>query len=544
MTLIVWHNAKVWLGNNEWADCIAAKDGVIVAVGQNAQNLLSTADQIFDVASRSLLPAFGDGHAHPINGGIETLFAPVNKARSLDELLKIVQKYANENPDVEIIRGEGYDPSLAPRGEFQASWLDSVVSDRPIVLRALDYHTAWLNTAALKWCGITEETSQPSLGEICLDELGKPSGTLREWGAWNLAYQKLPPLTDDQKLAAVKYATNYYASHGVTWLQDAWVDDEIYQSWLIGAKAGILKQRVNLAWLASPLENWKDSIPLWKERREYLAKNYATQLSANSVKIFVDGILEGGTASVLESYCDCPGNGIPNWSESELTELIEAVIQNGFQPHIHAIGDAGIRDALDALESAKNKFGSTNNAVIAHSQLISPQDRIRYKEIGVIANFEPYWAQLSEEQVELTIPRIGLSRAELQYPIATMLKLGTTVSFGSDWPVTTGAPILGIATAVTRQTEDGEPAGGWVPDERIDLNQAIAAYTSGVAAQAGESEKWGQIKTGFRADLVAFDCDLTQVPSKDLLQAKVTNTWLAGIKVFDSQESSCGTNSL
>ena len=543
MSLTIWHNGSIWMDAHSRTHAVAVRNGRVYALGDQAMALVGDAEQVYDLANGTLLPAFGDGHAHPINGGIETLFAPVGKAKSLEELLEIVRVFAQANPELEIIRGEGYDPSLAELGQFQATWLDEVVPDRPVVLRALDYHTAWLNTAALKWIGIDETTPQPELGEISKNPNGTPSGTLREWGAWDLAYRKLPPLTNDQKISAVRFATDYYASVGVTWLQDAWVDDQTYQSWVLGAQQRILKQRVNLAWLASPLEDWVTSMPIWLERKKYLEENFSDVLSANSVKIFVDGILEGGTAAVLESYCDCPGNGIPNWSKSELIELISKVVENGFQPHIHAIGDAGIRDALDALEIAKNKFGSTNNAVIAHSQLISEEDLARYKSIGVIANFEPYWAQLSEEQLELTIPRIGEERAGKQYPIATLLNLGALVSFGSDWPVTTGDPMQGIATAVTRQTETGYPPQGWVPKERISLNQAVSAYTYGVAQQAGESDIWGLIEPGYRADFVAFDCDLDQLTGLELLTANVTGTWLAGKQVFNGQESTCGTNS-
>ena len=542
MSLSLWHNGVIWLAAGARTNAVAAKDGLIIALGAEATELIDQAEHVYDLSGNSLLPAFGDGHAHPINGGVETLFAPVGKAKTLAELIKIVGDFADANPHQEIIRGEGYDPSLAPLGEFKATWLDEVVPDRPVILRALDYHTAWLNSAALDWVGITKETPEPHLGQISRNPDGTPSGTLREWGAWNLAYQKLPDLTDAQKLTAAKFATDYYASHGVTWIQDAWVDESTYETWLLAAEKGILKQRVNLAWLASPLEHWRELIPIWKNRKQYLLENFEGTITANSIKIFVDGILEGGTAAVLESYCDCPGNGIPNWTKPELIELISLVISNGFQPHIHAIGDAGIRDALDALEVAKLKLGTTNNAVIAHSQLISPTDRMRYKEIGVIANFEPYWAQLSEEQLELTIPRIGPDRALLQYPIATMLAHGTDVSFGSDWPVTSGAPILGIATAVTRQTESGYPEDGWIPTERISLDQAIDTYTYGVAKQAGEADVWGLVKHGYRADFVAFDCNLDELDGLALLRAEVVGTWLAGIKVFDSQESTCGTN--
>ena len=532
MTVRVWHNGSIWVDQTSRTSAIAATNEKIFAIGDDALELLGKADQVVDLKGGTLIAGFGDGHAHPINGGIEQLFAPVGKAKNLAELIQIVKTYADENPELEIIRGEGYDPSLAPKGEFQAGWLDEVVPDRPVVLRALDYHTAWLNTAALAWAGITDDTPQPDLGEIVFNSDGKPSGTLREWGAWDLAYRKLPKLSAQQKLAAVQYATNYYAACGVTWVQDAWVDDEIFESWLIGARAGILKQRINLAWLASPLRNWKSDLPIWLERKATLEREFGNQLTGNSVKIFVDGILEGGTAALLEKYCDCPTNGISNWSKGELTELVLTIIQNGFQPHIHAIGDAGIRDALDALEVAKEKTGTTQNAVIAHSQLISIDDRHRYKALGVIANFEPLWAQLSDEQEQLTIPRIGRERAALQYPIATMLGLGTTVSFGSDWPVTSGAPMHGISTAVTRQTPDGYPLDGWEPQERIELAQAINAYTFGVAQQAGESLVWGRLKPGFRADFVLFKENLSELSGLELADATVIGTWLGGQQVY------------
>lgn len=537
MTLRVWHNGSIWIDPTSQntasrTTAIAAQGELICALGDDALSLVDQANQVFDLSGGTMVAGFGDGHAHPINGGIEQLFAPVGRAENLAELIEIVKKYADANPHLALIRGEGYDPSLAPMGQFQASWLDEVVRDRPVVLRALDYHTAWLNTAGLEWAGINAETEQPNLGEIVLNSDGTPSGTLREWGAWDLAYRKLPKLTAKQKLAAVQYATNYYAACGVTWVQDAWVDDEIFESWLIGARAGILKQRVNLAWLASPLRNWKDDLSTWLDRQAALAEEFGIHLTGNSVKIFVDGILEGGTAAVLEKYCDCPSTGISNWERAELFELVLTIIQNGFQPHIHAIGDAGIRDALDALENAKSVTGSTNNAVIAHSQLISISDRARYKELGVIANFEPLWAQLSEEQEQLTIPRIGPERAALQYPIATMIELGTTVSFGSDWPVTSGEPMHGISTAITRQTPDGYPDTGWEPKERISLSQAITAYTYAVAQQAGEESIWGQLKPGFRADFALFSEDLAELSGLELANAKVVGTWLGGQQVY------------
>lgn len=534
MAVTVWRNGSIWIDQTRRTTSIAVKAGKVVAHGDQVDDYINSATAIHDLSGNSLLPAFRDGHAHPLNGGIEQLFAPVNTATSLANLLQKVGEYAKANPDLEIIRGEGYDPSFAENGNFDAHWLDEVVPDRPVILRALDYHTAWLNSAALELAEITSTTPEPNLGEIVRRPDNSPLGTLREWGAWELAYRKLPALTAEQGLAAAQFATDYFAACGVTWLQDAWVADVEYEIWLAAAKAGILKQRVNFAWLANPLENWKAQLPIWVERKKFLTNNFENQLSGNSVKIFTDGILEGGTAALIEKYCDCPSTGIANWNSAQLTEVIDLVIENGFQPHVHAIGDAGIRETLNALAQAKLKHGSTNNAVIAHSQLIHPDDKPRFAELGVIANFEPLWAQLSEEQLELTIPRIGHSRAALQYPIASMFDLGTTVSFGSDWPVTSGKPLDGISVALTRTTPEGLPDGGWVPTEKISLAQAVHAYTYGVAAQAGELSQFGTLEIGCAADLVTFDCDLTQVLPLDLAKVQVTGTWLGGNQVFSS----------
>ena len=530
MATTVWHNGKVWINENQTSDAIAATDGVIVAHG--AEALALAADETLDLKGATLLPGFGDGHAHPVFGGTETLFAPVRGHEKLEQLLEALKTWADENPDAPWVRGEGYDPSLAPRGEFDAKWLDEIIPDRPVVLRAMDYHTAWVNTKALELAGITPDTPQPADGEIVLRPDGTVLGTLREWGAWNMVYKLLPKLDDKQRVEVVRAASDAFSSCGVTWSQDAWVEDDTLETWLQGAKAGALKFRVNLAWLAEPEGVWRTKLESNLARRDRVAKEAPEWITGNTVKFFADGILEGGTAAVLEDYCDCPSKGIPNWRREELIEAVAEVVKSGFQAHIHAIGDAGIRNALDAFENARKINPNLINPVIAHSQLIDPADLPRFKELDVIANFEPLWAQLANEQVVLTVPRLGQERADRQYPMATLLRSGTKISFGSDWPVTSPVPMEGIGVAITRQTDEEFPPGGWVPHERLTLDEALTAYTMGSAVQAGESQLWGDLSIGKRADIAVMNSDIHSLEPMQVRKAKVVGTWLGGVRVF------------
>jgi hypothetical protein len=216
-----------------------------------------------------------------------------------------------------------------------------------------------------------------------------------------------------------------------------------------------------------------------------------------------------------------------------LSEAVTIFDGDGFQIHIHAIGDAGIRNALDAIEAATNKNGKRDRrATIAHTQLVHPDDMPRFAALGVIANFEPIWAQLEPTMVELTIPRLGDKRSRWQYPIGTLLATGAAVSFGSDWPVTSLNPLEGIAVALTRQTSDGDPPGGWLPDERIDLDTAIDLYTTAGAYQGFEEHEAGRIAAGLRADLVLLGADLDHIAPLDVAAVPVERVWIDGSSVY------------
>jgi hypothetical protein len=251
------------------------------------------------------------------------------------------------------------------------------------------------------------------------------------------------------------------------------------------------------------------------------------------VKFFADGVIEAGTGYLLEPYEDTPHTcGLPNWSPEGLKEAVRIFDADGFQIHIHAIGDGGVRMALDAIEHAALLNGPRDRRpVIAHTQLVHPQDRPRFGALGVIANFEPLWACLDPSQLELTLPRLGPERSSLQYPIATLARFGATVSFGSDWPVSSHRPLDGLAVAVTRLNANGEPLDGWIPEERVSILQAIEAYTAGSAFQAFDDDA-GSLKVGSRADVVVLDSDITAIAGTEVAGATVDETWMNGARVF------------
>ncbi|MEZ5250177.1 MAG: amidohydrolase family protein [Ilumatobacteraceae bacterium] len=256
-------------------------------------------------------------------------------------------------------------------------------------------------------------------------------------------------------------------------------------------------------------------------------------MSANTVKFFADGVIEAGTGFLVEPYEDAPHScGLPNWAPAELNEAVAAVDADGFQIHIHAIGDGGVRMALDAIEHAIRRNGPADRRpVIAHTQLVHPDDRHRFATSGVIANFEPLWAQLDPVMLELTIPRLGAARSALQYPIGSLVAAGARISFGSDWPVTTVDPLDGLGVAVSRQTADGRPVEGWCPRERVPMLTAIAAYTAGSAHQAFDDDRTS-LGVGAPADLVVLGADITAMDGNEARDVGVERTVLEGRTVF------------
>jgi predicted amidohydrolase YtcJ len=527
-------NATVWTGQRlpdgsvHVSDAVYVAQGRVIALGETARQL--DAEHVVDADGAFLAPAFGDGHVHPIFGGLEREFAPVRDHASPRDIAAAVGAWARAHPGEEWVRGEGFDHTLAPEGIFHAAWLDEHVPDRPVVLRATDYHTVWVNSEALRRAGYTPGVAQPHDGEIVLDASGSPVGTLREWGAWRPVYNLLPRPDDATLLSAVDFATSGFAAAGITWAQDAWVEPRDVDTWLQAAAGGHLHADIDLALWADP-NSWRDQLAHFEAARERVIAAGRESVTTHTVKFFADGVIESGTSAMLEPFCDCPhSKGMPNWDAGDMADAVAAIDAMGFTAHIHAIGDYGVRMALDAIQHAATVNPPRDRRwVIVHTQLVHPDDLPRFAELGVIANFEPYWSKYDSWQSELTAPRLGPDRTDRQFQTATLARLGAIISFGSDWPVTTYAPLEGIQVAVTRQMEPG--GAPWMPDERISVDEALTAYTRGVAFQAGRDDA-GLIRPGAVADLVLLEADPRAVDPMAIGSIPVRGTWRRGALTF------------
>lgn len=513
------------------AGAIAVSGGRIVAFDDEALDRRDGATEVVDLRGGCLVPGFHDGHIHPLWGGTGLAGAPVDGARSVEELLARVRDHAAAHPGAGWVTGGGYDPALLPGGNGDATVLDTAVADRPVLLWAADHHTAWVNSAALAAAGVDASTPDPPGGTIVRRGDGAPLGALLESAA-ELVARLVPAPTAADKVAGLQRSLGLMAAAGITWAQDAALAPEDLDVYLAVAAGGRLTSRVNVALRADP-GRWRD------QRRPFLAARAAAEadgggmVTARTVKLFADGIVESGTAAMLEPYEDAPHScGIPVWEGGELAEAVAAFDADGFQVHIHAIGDGGIRTALDAVAHATAENGRRDRRpVVAHTQVVHPDDLPRFAALGVIANFEPLWAQPDAVMVDLTEPRLGRERSRWQYPIGAIARSGAAVSFGSDWPVSSLVPMEGLAVAVTRRTPAGRPPDGWLPEQRVTAGDALAAYTAAGAHQAFAEHDTGTVAVGKRADLCLLADDPTAVPPADLAGLPVEGTWLGGTEV-------------
>jgi predicted amidohydrolase YtcJ len=518
-----FRGGTIWTGvNGQTTDALLVVDGAVRALGEAAHSQAQGAKDV-DLDGGFLMPSFGDGHAHPLPGGLEAVGPQVRKCKSVDEIVTEVRRFAVEHPGEEWIVGASYESSMAPGGLFDARWLDAAVPDRPVVLRAWDYHTVWCNSVALARAGITAGTPDPQLGEIPRREDGSPLGTLREWGAVDLVLNVVPAREPKVRVGALRTAAQYYLARGVTWVQDAWVEPADVDTYLDAARDGALDIRFNLGLYADP-RYFDSQLEQFADARRRVQELSSPLLTANTVKFFADGVIENETGAVLAPYCGTlHDHGMKVWDD--LAAAARAVDELGFQIHIHAIGDAAVRQALDAIEHVVATNGPRDRRpVIAHAQLVDDADLDRFASLGVIPNMQPLWAQLDPLMVELTIPRLGPDRSDKQYRMHSLAESGAPLAFGSDWPVSSGAPLKGIAVAVSR--------GGWTTQEILGIERGLSAYTAAVAYQAFAEKQWGTTTPGMSADLVWLDSDPRVTPPDELADVGVVETYLRGNSVY------------
>lgn len=528
---LLFTGGQVWLGPGRRSTALAVSAGRISALGAEAD--AAGATTVIDLAGGLLLPGFSDGHCHPTQAGLEMFGPAIAGLTSVEGILAEVARYAAEHPELDWIIGGTYDPALVPGGSFHASWLDEIVPDRPVLLKATDHHTIWCNSAALQLAGVDADTPDPDTGVIDRFEDGTPVGTLREPPAYGLVEQYAPEPSLEAKAEALKLACQAQAAVGLTWMQDAWVEEGGHLPYLALVERGELSVRSNLGWLLVP-DRWREQLPvILAQRAEVDAAGAPGLLTGVAVKFFADGVIESGTAEMLEPYDDSHHHGMPVWEPGELAAAVTAIDALGFQTHIHAIGDAAVMHSLDAIQLAVDTNPVWDRRpVITHVQIAELSDLQRFADLNVTAAMQTFWAQRDPLMEMLTAPRLGPERTDRQYQVGTMTRLGVRVSIASDWPVSTNSPIEAITVAATRQTYDGLPEGGWVPEERLPLEEGLLAATAGGAYQAFSEDSRGRLEVGYAADLAWLDRDITADEPSHAREAKVLGTWLDGVSTY------------
>jgi len=514
----------VWSAGLGVFEGLAIENGRVIATGSQALKLKG---EVIDLNGGFLMPGFIDGHAHPIFAGREARGPRVNNLQSIDEIKKEVARYAKENPNESWIIGGAYEAAIITGGDFDAHWLDEVVSDRPVVLHAVDHHTIWVNSKAMEIAGIDSNTKNPDGGTIARRNDGSPKGTLREPIAFDLILKHAPADSVESDLRAIKYACNELTSSGVTTATECWVEPPMAEAYIAAAKSGALTLDMHLAFLVTP-QNWQEQVAYIQEMRAEISRlPEPKRLKANTIKFLTDGALSSGTAAMINPYLDNPeSNGLKIWEDENLLAAISAYDLLKFQVHIHAIGDGAIKQSLNTIEEmTKTNSEWDRRPVIVHAQLIEPGDLSRFKELDVIANFQPLWTYLDPMNKELIEPRIGSERNNRQYQLRTLLDLETKISFGSDWPVTSQKPLDAIFIPVLRKLP-GSKSEPWSKNEAITVEESLTAYTATSAYQLFDESEIGKLETGMRANFVILNKSPFETTS-----VEVKSVWIDGLEI-------------
>jgi predicted amidohydrolase YtcJ len=514
----LYTNACFWSAGQEIFHDLLVKDSIILATGEQTKEF--TAETTIDLNGAFVIPAFLDGHAHPIFAGREAAGPKINGINSVEEIKAQVKAFALANPKTPWIIGGAYEAAIIEGGDFDAKWLDEVVSDRPVVLHAVDHHTIWVNSKAIELSGITSATKDPQGGTIARNSDGSAKGTLREPSAMALVLNHAPANTIESDIAAITYACAEYRRVGVIAAIDSWCEKDMARAYIQASKTNQLTIAFNLSLLATPT-TWSGDIDDFNEIREQcLELDNPSQLQANSIKFLLDGALSAGTAHLTQPYIDNPSSrGIAIWSDEELLNALVAYDALRYQVHLHAIGDAAVKQALDAVEAMQRINPPWDRRpVIVHAQLVRDEDLSRFAQLGVIANIQPLWCYLDPMNKELIAPRIGNERNNQQYRLRSMLKAGAMIAFGSDWPVTSHIPMQAICVPVTRTNVADGVTEPWVIEEALTMDESLTFYTKNAAYQLFRENEFGTLEVGKRAAFIVLDSDPAINPAAKLVK--------------------------
>jgi predicted amidohydrolase YtcJ len=537
---VIITNARIYTVNPEqkWAEAIAVRGDKIVAVGnrQQIEALRGPATKVIDAGQHLLLPGFTDCHIHFMDGSLGLTRVDLNDAKTIPEIQKRVKAYADAHParpNDPWIQGMGWTyPTFGPTALPNKKILDDVVPDRPVYLVAFDGHSSWANSKALAMAGIDRNTPDPPNGKIVRDENGDATGALKE-AAGDLVGSKTPVPTRAERLDALRKGLREANRVGLVRVHSAGQDFEYLDLYDELRKNGELTVRFYVAYFLDPPGLTPQSNALIDSARKQYNDDW---IAGGVVKTMLDGVVEAHTAAMLAPYTDDPTqSGKLFWDPEKYKATIADLDSRGLQIFTHAIGDKAVRLALDSYQNAA-EVNHTKDARprIEHIETIAASDVDRFGKIGVIASMQPLHSYPDDDTLNIWARNVGPERASRAWVWRSIQAKGGALAFGSDWPVVTLNPWPGVQTALTRQTSEGDPPGGFIPQQRLVLEDAIRGYTLG-AAFAGRREKTeGSLEPGKLADFILLDRDLFKIEPSEIDKTEVLITVVGGKIVYQS----------
>ena len=521
-------NARIWTGDQRrpWADALAATGDRLTVVGSSAEvrKLATESTKIIDAHGMLVVPGFIDSHVHFLDGGLGLASVQLRDARTPQEFVRRIAEYAKTVPAGTWITNGDWDHEQWGGELPRRGWIDSVTANNPVWINRLDGHMALANSAALRAAGVTSATRDVAGGTIVRDEHGEPTGILKD-NAQSLVERAIPDLTPEQEDRALDAAMHYVAANGVTSVDNmgSWQDLAVFER---AHAAGRLITRIYAAVPLSTWERLRDTVRARGRGDAWLA--------IGGLKGFVDGSLGSHTAAMLQPFSDAPGDtGLFVNTPEDLYRWTSGADKAGLNVMVHAIGDRAIRTQLDIYARVERENGPRDRRFrIEHAQHIAPADLPRFAKLGVIASMQPYHAIDDGRWAEKVI---GHERGKTTYAFRSLLDAGTRLAFGSDWFVAPATPLEGIYAAVTRRTLDRAHPDGWYPEQKIGVEDALRAYTSGAAYASFDERDKGVLAAGKLADFVLIDRDITRVPPETIREARIVMTIVGGKVVHSIQ---------
>jgi predicted amidohydrolase YtcJ len=534
-TVIV--NAKVYTVNpgQPWAEAVAVREGRVLFVGstQDALRHKASGTQVIDAGGRLVLPGIEDSHVHFVSGSSNLSKIDLAGIKTVEEIQAKIRAFAQEHPEASWVQGRGWMYPVFPGNMPHKRYLDEVVPDRPAYMRCADGHSSWVNSRALALAKIDRDTKDPEDGRIVRDEKGEPTGALLEAAA-HIVSDLIPEPAPEEILSDLRQGLREAARLGVVRVHGLGGEFEALDLLDRLRQEGSLTVRFSAAmWVDSPGPTDKD----WKAYDDARAKYNDEWISLGGIKLMLDGVIDSGTGAMLDPYESQRGNrGKLFWEPEAYKRAVAAFNAKGLQVSTHSIGDAAIRLSLDAYEEGQRAAGDPDvRNKIEHAEDIAAGDISRFGRLGVIGSFQPLHANPEPAWIGSWIKNVGPEREQRAFAWKAVLDGGGRLAFGSDWPVVTISPWPGIQVAVTRQDLDGLPPGGWLPQHKVTLAEAVHAYTMGGAYAMHREKEEGSIEAGKLADLILVSQNIFEIDPHKIAETKVVLTMVGGKIVFDAR---------